>query len=150
MNIFILDLDPKICAQYHVDNHVSKMILEETQIMCTILNETGYPTPYKSTHSKHPSTLWAKESLSNYLWLRQLTLELHKEFQHRYGRTHKSGVLAESLPLPNLPDIGMTPFAQAMPELFRESNAVQAYRDYYKFGKTKLHRYTKREQPSWL
>ena len=150
MNIFVLDLDPKKCAQYHVNSHVSKMILEETQIMCTILNEMGIATGYRSTHAKHPCTVWAKSSLSNYMWLRELALELHKEFQYRYGKQHKSGILAELLPIPNLPDIGMTPFAQAMPEMFRESNAVQAYRDYYKFGKTKLHKYTKREQPSWL
>jgi hypothetical protein len=150
MNIFVLDLDPKKCAQYHVDSHVSKMSLELAQIMCTVLNESGYHSPYKSTHSKHPCTVWAKQSLPNYLWLRELSLELHKEFQYRYGKTHKSGIVAEGLPIPNLPDIGLTPFAQAMPELFREGNAVQAYRDYYKFGKTKLHKYTKRQPPEWL
>ena len=150
MNIFVLDLDPKKCAEYHVDSHVSKMNIELAQIMCTVLNEIGYSSPYKTTHTKHPCTLWAKQSLSNYLWLRELSLELHKEFQYRYNKTHKSGIVAKSLPIPNLPDIGLTPFAQAMPEMFRESSAVQAYRDYYKFGKTKLHKYTKRQQPEWL
>lgn len=150
MNIFVLDLDPKKCAQYHVDKHCSKMILEQTQIMCAILNELGYDTPYKTTHKNHPCTVWSRQSLTNYMWLRELTIELHKEFQHRYGKCHKSGLLAESLPIPNLPDIGMTPFAQAMPDIFREDNAVQAYRDYYKFGKTNLHKYTKRDRPNWL
>ena len=28
MNIFYLDKEPRLCAQYHVDKHVVKMILE--------------------------------------------------------------------------------------------------------------------------
>ena len=35
MNIFVLDTNPKICAQYHVDKHVVKMILELAQILST-------------------------------------------------------------------------------------------------------------------
>lgn len=150
MNIFVLDLDPKKCAQYHCNSHVSKMNVESAQIMCTVLSELGYEVAYKPTHAKHPCTLWAKESLSNYLWLRELSLELHLEFQYRYGKTHKSGLVIEQLPIPtNLPDIGLTPFAQAMPEILRDKDAVQAYRDYYRFCKTDLLKYKRREQPYW-
>lgn len=151
MNIFVLDLDPKKCAQYHVDIHTSKMNLELAQILCTVLNEGGVVTPYKSTHKSHPCTKWAMQSLSNYMWVRELSFELHKEFQYRYGKSHKSALVVEQLPIPtNLPDVGLTPFAQAMPDMFKEGDVVQAYRDYYKFGKTKLHKYTKREKPEWL
>ena len=45
MNIFILDRDPKVCAQYHCDKHVVKMILETAQMICTVLNEVGHETP---------------------------------------------------------------------------------------------------------
>lgn len=37
MNLFYLDEDLEKCAQYHVDKHVSKMILEAAQIICTNL-----------------------------------------------------------------------------------------------------------------
>ena len=37
MNLFYLDEDIEKCAQYHVDKHVSKMILEAAQIICTNL-----------------------------------------------------------------------------------------------------------------
>lgn len=37
MNLFYLDKDLEKCAQYHVDKHVSKMILESAQIICTNL-----------------------------------------------------------------------------------------------------------------
>lgn len=151
MNIFVLDLDPKKCAQYHANTHVSKMNVEYCQIMCTVLHELGYNPPYKKTHEKHPSVLWAKQSLSNYMWLRELSFELHKEFQYRYNKTHKSGLVIEQLPIPtNLPDIGLTPFAQAMPEILRDKDPVVAYRDYYRFVKTNLLKYKRREQPYWV
>ena len=35
MNIFILDEDIDKCAEYHVDKHVVKMILESAQLLCT-------------------------------------------------------------------------------------------------------------------
>jgi hypothetical protein len=35
MNIFYLDEDPKICAQYHCDKHVVKMIIEYAQLFST-------------------------------------------------------------------------------------------------------------------
>lgn len=41
MNIFYLDQDPKLCAQYHADKHVIKMILESAQLLCTAIRITG-------------------------------------------------------------------------------------------------------------
>ena len=35
MNIFVLDLDPEICASYHCDKHVVKMIVEYSQLLST-------------------------------------------------------------------------------------------------------------------
>jgi len=37
MNLFYLDKDLDKCAEYHVDKHVVKMILEAAQIICTNL-----------------------------------------------------------------------------------------------------------------
>ena len=65
MNIFILDLNTERCARYHCDQNVVKMILESTQIVCTVLNQKGFATPYKPTHTKHPCVLWAGESYDN-------------------------------------------------------------------------------------
>lgn len=33
MNIFVIDLDPEVCAQMHCDKHVSKMLTETSQMM---------------------------------------------------------------------------------------------------------------------
>jgi hypothetical protein len=37
-----------------------------------------------------------------------------------------------------------------MPEEYRQQDTVQAYRDYYSFEKSHLHKWTKREEPEWL
>jgi hypothetical protein len=139
MNIFILDYDPEVCAQYHCDKHVVKMILETAQMMCTVLNEVGYETPYKSTHPKHPCTLWLKESRGNYLWTRQLAEGLNAEYKLRYNKTdnHKSWDVIENLPaLPKeLPLAGLTKFPQAMPDQYKHTDPVVAYRTYYRQDK---------------
>lgn len=45
MNIFYLHKDPKQCAELHTDGHVPKMIVEYTQMLCTVTgNKAMKPT----------------------------------------------------------------------------------------------------------
>ena len=37
MNIFVLHLNPHICAKYHCNKHVVKMIIETTQLLYTCI-----------------------------------------------------------------------------------------------------------------
>lgn len=136
MNIFILDGDPYMAAIYHSDMHINKMILESAQMLCSVMSARGYETPYKSTHKNHPCTLWVGMSRSNAAWVCMLAEGLNREAQARYNKDadHKSwGVIRDMIPLlDTLPDYGLTPFAQAMPEEYKnEENPVQAYRNYY-------------------
>lgn len=131
MNIFILDESPYLSAKYHCDKHVPKMILESAQMLSTVLDG-----PYKPTHKNHPCTKWVAESWSNAMWLWQLTKYLNEEYKHRFNhmKDHKSWVAIKDLDLvmpTMLPDEPLTPFAQAMPEEYKNDDAVQAYRDYY-------------------
>lgn len=151
MNIFVLDNEPEYAARFHCDSHVSKMTLETAQLLCTALHQLGIPAPYKSTHLNHPCSKWIRESRENYKWLWALGYELHKEFQFRFGKTHKSGLVIESLPVnTTFPATPMTPFAQAMPVEYQGPDAVQAYRNYYMAEKAHLLIYTERESPWWL
>ena len=92
MNIFILDTDPKLCAQYHNDKHVVKMILETAQLLCGVhhMLETKLEIPYKLSHKNHPCSIWVRECLENYVWLCDLGIELCLEYTHRYGKRHNS------------------------------------------------------------
>lgn len=152
MNIFVLDNNISECAKAHCDKHVVKMLVEYCQLLCSAYYFTGeeHKSPYKLTHKNHPCAVWTRKSLSNWRWLKELGIELHKEYAHRYGKQHASGVVIESLEEPFLEDCGMTSFAQAMPVAFYELDAVTAYRRYYIVDKSNLLKYTKREVPSWI
>ncbi len=153
MNIFILDRNITKCAQYHCDQHVSKMILESVQIMCTCLYKKGFSTPYKPTHNNHPCVLWVEESYSNFIWLQELAIKLNEEFCYRYERKqpHASIKVLNSISTYTYQDIGLTEFAQAMPEKYKyPSNAVRAYRNFYRHEKINFATWKKRNAPFWL
>ena len=130
MNIFILDDDPIQSATYHADKHISKMILESAQMLSTVLGG-----PYKPTHANHPCTLWTGRSRQNALWLWTLAMALNAEYRERYNKNvdHKSWSAIETLwkDFNRLPDDGLTPFAQAMPDQYKDPDPVKAYRAYY-------------------
>ena len=153
MNIFILDLDIKKCARYHCDQHVSKMILESAQLLCTALNKKGRKTPYRSTHINHPCTIWAGESYDNFIWLRKLAVALNSEYRYRFRKSndHKSLSVIEELSKERFESMGLTPFAQAMPDEYKElDDPVAAYRRFYIGEKLSFARWTRRRKPEWV
>ena len=154
MNIFILDLDVKKCAQYHVDKHVVKMILETAQLLCGVhhVSESSYIIPYKLSHKNHPCSIWARKSLPNYLYLCELGLALCEEYTYRYGKRHKSQDVIEwcLIHRPNIPDIGFTEPAKAMPDEFKVKSIVQSYRNYYMGAKSGSAVWKGREKPLWF
>lgn len=158
MNIFYLDKNPVTAAQYSVDRHVVKMILETAQLLSTahhILDGDRAPSGiYKSTHRNHPSAVWARSSRSAYEWLFRHFEALLDEYTYRYGKNHKSGELRDLLSNPpaNIPDAPFTDPTPAMDEQYIVPNGsvVESYRNYYKFGKSHLHKYTRRLPPDFL
>jgi hypothetical protein len=152
MNIFILDTDISRCARYHCDRHVNKMILESVQMLCTVLNERGFQTPYKSTHRKHPCVLWVDRSYDNFLWLAQLTAELNREYRFRYNkdRDHASIKVLDKIMHFEYETRGLTEFAQAMPDEYKlPGDAVSAYRAFYRGENQAFARWTRRPAPEW-
>lgn len=165
MNIFYLHSDPKICAQYHNDNHVVKMQLETAQMLCFVHWKTGNEAPYKQNkaHMNHPCTLWAYKSLSNYWWLCELGMELLEEHKFRFEKPNNYVTKANEViqwaidNLPNIPDIGFTDPALAMPDQYKHDIATIAYKSYYigdkqyyvKEGKKMWYTWRKRGIPHW-
>ena len=155
MNIFVLDLDVKKCAQYHVDKHVVKMILETAQLLCGVHHMAPQVTPqvpYKLSHKNHPCAIWARESLTNYLYLCELGLELCKEYTYRYGKRHKSQDVIEWCVAnkPTIIDKGFTEPAKAMPDEYKVDSVVQSYRNYYIGAKSGFASWKGREIPKWF
>jgi hypothetical protein len=158
-----------------VDKHVVKMILESAQLLSTahrvldgqpaiiiknnkkkkvytIQDQRDYII-YQPTHINHPSAIWTRTSIENYNWLVEHFFALCAEYTHRYGKVHKTfekGYLLQSPPM-NLREYNMTEMPRCMPDEYKDSNSViNSYRNYYKYGKKDLHKYTKREPPYWL
>ncbi len=152
MNIFVLDKDPFECVKQYPDQHVVKMITESVQMLSTNLRLHGVEAGYRKTHANHPCTKWARESLSNYKWLRSLVEAMHAEWQYRYDHTknHKAYDIFLELPMLDIPDKGLTPFEQCMPEEYRGKDPIDAYRRFYINDKWHIRKYKKRDIPAWF
>lgn len=152
MNIFYLDSNLTLNAQYMVDKHIVKMPLESAQLLTSALYFTGQgnESPYKLTHKNHPCSVWCRQSLSNWLFLKKLALEICYEYNYRYGKIHKCQGVIESLPIPNLKDKGLTKLPNCMDKEYIICNdTIINYRNYYVNGKSHLAKWTKRDKPFW-
>lgn len=156
MNIFYLDPDPQTAVHLHCDQHVWKMPLETVQILCTALHRHGLATPYRPTHAKHPSVLWAGDTFANWRWLRDFGRLLFDEYTFRRGRRHASQDVLESLPVtPPLPAGAWTPPPQAMPDRYKRDDPVAGYRAFYAGDKLVFPgkgpaTWTKRPRPAFM
>ena len=155
MNIFILDTDVKKCAEYHNDKHVVKMMLESAQLLCGVHHMTESNVnnvPYRLSHKNHPCSIWARENMSNYLWLCELGLELCKEYTYRYGRRHKSQDVIEWCVenRPMIPENDFTEPPKAMPDVYKVDDVVESYRNYYCGDKKHFSKWKNRESPYWF
>jgi hypothetical protein len=166
MNLFILSLIQKEIAESMMDKHVSKILLEAVQMLCSarrivepdddVINERIY----KLAHKNHPVTIWCRKSRANFVWALDLAEELHNEWRFRYGhpktKIHKSYRVAMFL-RENIPSedafeaFGLTPFALAMPDKYKSDDPVLSYRNYYMSEeKQKIASWCKkRGKPTW-
>ena len=120
-------------------------------MLCTVAHEHGFSAPYKKAHPKHPCTLWAGKTAGNWSWLIAHGLEMSAEYTRRYGRVHKSEKIIKwcaRLPIQFAGASVLTPFAQAMPEQYRNECPVTAYRAYY-HGEKAVFATWKSEVPQW-
>jgi hypothetical protein len=149
MNIFVLHTDPTIAAQMHCDKHVPKMCVEAAQMMASALRRWGATDedmpltkvgkPYKGGYAHHPCTVWAGDAWENFDWLGSHAIALCQEYETRFGKEHacfqpiihmNSLAVIKRFHL-TAPRRTLTPFALAMPDEYRDDDAVKAYRAYY-------------------
>ena len=76
---------------------------------------------------------------------------LNSEYGYRYGgKSHKSAEVVNQLQEPkNLPRLGLTPHAQAMPDELKRQDAILAYRDFYMLDKAVFASWKHRDRPNW-
>ena len=140
MNIFYIDPNPITSAQQLADDHIRKMQIESAQMCCTAHWSVGNEAPYKRAHFNHPSTKWTRESIQHYRWLVQHGLEVCNQFTIRYGKRHKTQDVLEWLRdnEPNIPDNGFTAPPQCMPDEYKDTDTVKAYRRFYILDKVNI------------
>lgn len=166
MNIFYLDNNPRKCAEYHLDKHCVKMILEYCQLLSTahrvldgketveksktgrnvkrwILESKLNDVLYSATHINHPSAVWCRASTANYKWLHELLVELCREYTYRYGKIHKCEEIGLVEALGNVPiNISNKPFTEptpAMPDACKVAgDSIESYRNYYFMEKRRM------------
>ena len=101
----------------------------------------------------HPCSIWVRESRKNYMWLWKHTYSLCKEYSARYGKIHSmEAMLMDELynPPVNIPKGKQTPFAQAMPDQYKNANAITAYRQYYLAEKIRFAKWKTGNIPEWF
>lgn len=143
MNIFYLHHIPKVCAQYHCDKHVTKMLVEYGQMLSTahrITNPDCSDNFYKIAHRNHPSCLWVRASKQNYVWMYKTFKHLHAEYQLRYGKTHLTfqKLNAYVSATPNIESNGFTAPPLCMDDEFKTSDPIQSYRNFYNGSKSRF------------
>lgn len=115
---------------------------------------------YLQTHVNHPSSIWVRQSLDNYLFTVNLALELCNELSYRFNTKSQKVLPILNWLLQNVPkniskDKLTTPLL-AMDDKFKIvennsfENSIINYRNYYSQGKTHLYKWTKREKPHFL
>ncbi len=162
MNIFRLHDDPKTAAIMHCDKHIPKMVLETAQMLSTAWRMTEKDNDYadnnalyKAAYKNHPSTVWVRHGIFNYLWTRRLFKYLCKEYTKRYSKHHACERLlkafAYDVPYETTIIKSPLPFPQCMPNKYKvECDPVQAYRNYYKGEKAYFAKWERgRAAPKW-
>jgi|TARA_R110001592_G_scaffold236440_1_gene494745 hypothetical protein len=158
MNIFYLDKEPVIAAQMMCDKHVVKMILESAQLLSTahrVLDGDVYADSvglYKTAHKNHPSTIWTRASVHNYMWLYNHMISLMQEYTCRYGKHHASERLVAPLRKTptTIPVVDFSDPPQCMPDYCKTEDTVSAYRYYYINEKASFAKWKNAKIPEWF
>ena len=156
MNIFHLHKDPKICAKYHCDKHVVKMILETAQMLSTAYrrNFGDNNELYKTAYPKHPMTIWVGDSGGNFFWALKLLSHLCNQYNKRYKRIHKSNKILTLFYTKYTKwqdwKTDFTPPPQCMPDQYKHEDYITAYKQYYIGEKKRFAKYTGVDTPDFL
>lgn len=142
--MFMLDNDISKSASYTYDIHLRQQIVELTQVISNVRtyykleNKIGFKYIFRD----HPISIWARESLMNYLHIINYCRALQNELYYRgYINIHKCIKLINNISdninflKIKFPRIYKQQYPQFMPDVFKSKDSIFAYRCYYFFLK---------------
>ncbi len=142
-----------LCTTHWINKlvgHVPRRLTSAEWQVIKDAKRLGRVFPYLPVMHNHPCTVWARKSQGNYRWLYDYAKALNDEYKFRYKKDHKSFVnVICQLPAFNIPVKNRTEHVQVVPDEFKQSDAVQAYRNYYLKNKFSIAKWTRRETPEW-
>lgn len=172
MNIFILDENPKIAAQYNCNAHTVSQVKEISQMLVHCFSDeqlkyaplTKSGTVRKKTHANHPCSKFIRQNKENLFWALNHGYYLDEERLFRSGYTKNphwdiqflkwvEKNINDSL----VPDGTLTEFVIAIAEdkncrklpNFNQLSTVDKYRQYYIHDKP-FATFGRRGEPEWF
>ena len=158
MNIFFLSLNASECASLYCNQHVTKILLEITQMLYTAWHASGeefHPPRSKSgrrgylpAHKNHPMCMWVRYSSSTYAFAAKLGMALAAEYNTRFKKCHActKHIVWLHTHVPSRFQGAKSPTAyygkmgipQCMPPEHYDPDPVVAYRSYYTTKRIRL------------
>jgi|SRR5271157_1931756 len=99
IQIYFVDVMPKLAAQALIDEHISSQIMNCVRILCNahrildgnkyVLYDEREPLFYKVKQIKNPWSKWCRETVQNYLWISDYLFHLLDEHKIRLNRKHR-------------------------------------------------------------
>jgi hypothetical protein len=162
MQLFVTDECPVQSAQALDDARVVNQCGETAQLICAALADVGVPTPYRTTHLRHPITRWVMADHDHLGWAVDHLRALRDEHQFRYPSSppHRSAELVLPVACDFL-DRSMTGMPsgwqnsarhEALGLDFTHLPVTEAYRAYLMArwsSASRAPRWTRRAAPSW-
>lgn len=130
------------------------MLLESAQMLNNGIHKYNGRDPiYRKLMTNHPCSKWALKSKGNFKWLLDHAYEINRQFEIRFKNYHKSkaalDICKEQYEEWEWKEYTLTPFAQAMPIIYRHVDTITAYRSYIK-GEKLFAKWAKGvDKPDW-
>ena len=178
MNIFALSRCPVESAEQMIAKHVVKMPTESCQMLHTNNLYFHYKSVYgtepslkelKEFHAyinsnlmkpamlNHPSTIWARTTKANYMWLYKHALALCEEYSYRYKKVHGTERRILHSEVYEADPKNASPVSIAMADEYRLPQekhtwdfVIRSYRHYYREGKWSFAYWLRRGYPDWF
>ena len=142
MNLWILDNDPEIAAQFLSDLDLETVPVYSAKVLATALARNSVPRseiPFDDQicliDGESVAVDWASTCRANFRWVALNAMSACCEFTRRTDGwlNCEFPILKMSLHECRLPllDAGITPFVQDVPDDYIKEDAVEAYRNYY-------------------